>query len=146
MLPWETDPGRYRELFHEKCDRVEARFGALKAPVAERYASPPEGYRIRAEFRMWHDDDALNFVMFDPADRRTPVSVTDFAPAITPIRSLMEPLRQRLQGTPTLRRKLFQVEFLASRNGEAVVTLIYHRPLDEQWQQVATQLGTELAV
>ena len=97
MRPWETDAARYQTLLVEKCDRVEARFADLEAPRAERFPSPPVAYRVRAEFRMWHDGDELDYVMFDPADRRTPVPVRDFAPALSPIRELMEPLRQSLR-------------------------------------------------
>ena len=39
----------------------------------------------------------------------------------------MPALRERLQGEPALRRKLFQVEFLSTLAGDTLVTLVYHR-------------------
>ena len=71
LLPWETAPARYEALFSDKCDTVEARFADLLPPPATRFRSTPDCYRVRAEFRIWHDGDALDYVMFDPAAPRT---------------------------------------------------------------------------
>jgi tRNA (uracil-5-)-methyltransferase len=84
--------------------------------------------------------------MFDPAEPRTPVPINDFAPAIRPIRSLMPVLKAKLRGNLLLRRKLFQLEFMASTLGEVLVTLIYHRALDDEWEIEATKLARELGV
>ena len=48
--------------------------------------------------------------------------------------------------TPELRNRLFQVEFLASSQGQLLVTLIYHRPLGELWHTEATKLSDTLSV
>jgi tRNA (uracil-5-)-methyltransferase len=146
MLPWETDPARYETLFEEKCDRVEGDFAALGVPRAQRFPSPPESYRVRAEFRIWHEAEALNYVMFDPTAPKMPVKIGDFAPALAPIRKLMPRLRERLEGQDSLRRKLFQAEFMATKAGEVVTTLIYHRPLDEAWETEAEALGEEFGM
>jgi tRNA (uracil-5-)-methyltransferase len=42
--------------------------------------------------------------------------------------------------------KLFQVEFLTTLAGDALITLAYHRPLDEAWQAEAEQLAANLGV
>ncbi|MEO1079123.1 MAG: tRNA (uridine(54)-C5)-methyltransferase TrmA [Pseudomonadota bacterium] len=146
MRPWETQPEHYAELFDEKCAGFAARFSELGAPPAERFPSPLDSYRVRAEFRMWHNGGELDYVMFDSEDRRTPIAIADFPPALGPIRALMPALRQRLRDAVELRRKLFQVEFLAARSGEVLVTLVYHRPLDEQWQSEARSLGEDLGI
>ena len=124
MKPWETSPERYGELLEEKCAGIAGDFVALGAPEAEIFPSPAHSYRVRAEFRVWHDGDDLAYVMFDSADPRVPAPVDDFVPALEPIRKLMPALRSRLATSPPLRRKLFQVEFLASRDGSVLVTLI----------------------
>ncbi|WP_439107318.1 tRNA (uridine(54)-C5)-methyltransferase TrmA [Congregibacter sp.] len=146
MLPWQTDPENYETLFAQKCAHVEEDLLALSPPVADRFSSPAESYRVRAEFRVWHDEDDLNYVMFDPADPRTPVVIEDFAPALAPIRELMPRLRDYLKPRPALRKKLFQAEFMATTTNELLVTLIYHRPLDEQWEQEAYQLAAEFGI
>lgn len=146
MKPWETDPANYDALFAAKANAIEARFGDLGAPVAQRFASPSSGYRVRAEFRLWHDGDELDYVMFDPAAPRDPVAVTHFAPALASIQSMMAALRPRLRDEPLLRRKLFQVEFMGSSEDDLLVTLIYHRPLDEDWEAKARELAADLSI
>ncbi|MEE4278175.1 MAG: tRNA (uridine(54)-C5)-methyltransferase TrmA [Halieaceae bacterium] len=146
MRPWETQPEQYEALFAAKCAAVHERLLRFAPPPAERFKSPPDSYRVRAEFRIWHDGDELDYVMFDSTNPRQPVAVRDFAPALTPIRRLMPRLRESLRGDAELRRKLFQAEFLASRQGETLVTLIYHRPLDEVWEQKARQLAEALEI
>lgn len=36
-----------------------------------------------------------------------------------------------------------QVEFLTTLAGDAMITLCYHRPLDEHWHAAATQLAKD---
>lgn len=144
--PWETDPENYAALFAQKCDRVERSLAPLKLPPAARHASPVESYRARAEFRVWHSDRRLDFVMFDPAAPRVPVPMEDFAPGLAPIRTLLEPLRAALEASDTLRRKLFQIEFMASGQGETLVTLIYHRRLDDDWERDGQRLAAQFAI
>lgn len=146
MLPWETAPERYTALFEEKCDAVLADFASLNPPTPQRFTSTVDSYRVRAEFRMWHTDDELDYVMFDPAEPRTPVPIEDFPPALAPIRRLMPTLKGALRTNLTLRRKLFQLEFLASTLGEVMVTLIYHRALDDDWEREAETLAKALNV
>ena len=146
LLPWEVDPSRIAEIFAEKIATVTDSLRTFSPPQAECFPSPPESYRARAEFRVWHDGDDLQYVMFDPADRRTPVPLTDFPPAITSIRKLMEPLRQTLEKSPTLRKKLFQVEFMGGTSDDVLITLIYHRPLAEDWEHEAKALAQDLGI
>src|SRR5690606_30238028 len=62
------------------------------------------------------------------------------------INALMPALRARLAADPLLRRKLFQAEFLTTLSGEALVTLIYHRKLDEAWAMAARAVGEALGI
>jgi len=145
LRPWEIQPERCDELFHGKWQHVAERFDAcVTIPEPATYGSPVDGYRVRAEFRIWHDGDALDYVMFDSTAPREPVVIEDFAPAVPPIRARMAPLREALAANRELRRKLFQVEFLASRDGDCLITLIYHRPLDEAWDAEAVALAEQL--
>ncbi|MEE4660398.1 MAG: tRNA (uridine(54)-C5)-methyltransferase TrmA [Halieaceae bacterium] len=139
-----AQPERYAELFQRKCDAVEARFAPLQAPPAQRFASPPLGYRMRAEFRLWHQDDDLFYAMFDPGNPRVPHRIDQFPIAAERIQAAMPVVRQHLLADIALRRKVFQAEFLATLSGQLLVTLVYHRPLDDAWEQAATTLGEAL--
>jgi tRNA (uracil-5-)-methyltransferase len=101
---------------------------------------------MRAEFRIWHDGEKLDYVMFRRADPKTPVAITEFPIACERIQLLMPVLIEQLKATETLRRKLFQVEFLSTLSGDTLVTLVYHRKLDEDWQSEAVQLAQQLSI
>ncbi len=136
----EFDPDNYAALLAAKCERVEAMFTAFSPPAATRIASPPHSFRLRAEFRIWHEGEDLFYAMFDRADPKTPLPVTDFPIAGERIQRVMPVLREALLPSPVLRRKLFQVEFLSTLSGELLITLVYHRPLEADWEAAAAEL------
>jgi tRNA (uracil-5-)-methyltransferase len=139
-------PEDYDLLLAEKTDRWQPVFTALGGPTACIFASPKTGYRLRAEFRMWHQGENIHYVMFDSEHPKNPIVISDFPVASQIIQEIMEPLRERLEGNQTLRRKLFQVEFLSTLSGDLLITLIYHRPLDDLWQKEATALAEEMGI
>ena len=110
------------------------------------FPSPPAHYRMRAEFRVWHEGDDTFYVMFLPGDPKNPQRIDCCPMAYKAIDSLMEPLRQAILLEPALRQKLYQVDFLATCSGQMLVTLIYHRPLDEAWAACAEVLRQHLPI
>lgn len=139
------EPARYDALLQEKVEKTRALLAPFDAPPPDVVSSAPTGYRLRAEFRMWHDGDALDYVMYRRDDPRTPVPINAFPPADPGIQVLMPVLQSHLANSDTLRRKLFQVEFLATLSGQMLVTLAYHRKLDETWEAAISQLRDELS-
>ena len=135
-----VQPADYPALLAHKVQVVKAALAQFSAPEPTVYPSQPTGFRLRAEFRMWHEDDSVNYVMFRREDPKVPVVVTDFPIADQRIQDVMPVLRARLNASSTLRRKLFQVEFLGSLSGELLITLVYHRPLDQDWENAAQLL------
>ncbi|MDC8832331.1 tRNA (uridine(54)-C5)-methyltransferase TrmA [Alteromonas gilva] len=103
------------------------------------YRSAIKHYRMRAEFRVWHDGDDLYYIMFDK-ETKTPYRVDEFPAASKTINALMKTLIDHVRDNQVLRKKLFQVDFLSGLSEECVISLLYHRPLDEEWQVAATQL------
>ncbi|RCU51153.1 tRNA (uridine(54)-C5)-methyltransferase TrmA [Corallincola luteus] len=118
-------------------------FNRFSPPTLELFASAPSHYRMRAEFRVWHDGDDLDYIMFDKGTRNH-YKVTSFPQASQLINELMTALLNEIKGQPILRRKLFQVDFLSSQTGEATISLLYHRQLDTEWEAAATQLQQTL--
>jgi tRNA (uracil-5-)-methyltransferase len=133
-MPFPFAPENYQQQLSVKADRLTELLSGWSHPTIEVFASPTQHYRMRAEFRVWHEDDKSFFAMFRPEDRRTPVEVTEFPIASTLLNSLMEKVRIAIHEDPELRFKLFQVEFLTTQSGDALITLIYHRKLDENWE------------
>ena len=101
---------------------------------------------MRAEFRVWHEGDELDFVMFDREAPKIPVPIKEFPIASASIQAVLSPLREALQANFVLRHKLFQVEFLSTQSGEVLITLIYHRSLNDEWESAARALADQLSV
>ena len=140
------DPARYCALLAEKVEGFRRAFAGIDLPIPQVFASQPLGYRLRAEFRIWHTDGRIDYAMFDPSDPCRAVPVEDFPPAADSIRALMPKLRAYLQAEESLRWRIFQVEFLATLKGGALVSLIYHRRLDAEWEAAAHALAFELGI
>ena len=137
------DPADYPAQLAAKAARFEqnfAEFGITKPAV---HASEPLHYRMRVEFGVWHDGDKLDFTMSDPDNPRQRLLLETFPPAAAAICAAMPRLRERLAGSDVLRRRLFRVDFLATLSGELMITLIYHRRLDDAWQMAARDLAAE---
>lgn len=144
-MPLRTvQPERYGALLEQKSARIQATLSPWCDSGFDLYPSAASGFRMRAEFRMWHDGERLDYVMFRPEDRKTPVPVEHFPIACEAIQGLMPVLREALQANPELRRKLFQVEFLSTLAGDTLVTLVYHRKLDQAWENQARDLRARL--
>lgn len=144
MLPDQYQPDLYEALFAAKTAAALEQLSAFSPPDPTLYRSPLSGYRLRAEFRMWHEGDRLDYVMFPPGQRDKPQIIDSFPIAGPEINARMTPLRDWLKNSSALRKKLFQVEFLSTLSGELLISLIYHRPLDEAWEAEARTLATHL--
>ena len=140
----DIQPERYDELLTAKVATVQGLLSPYYNGQFDVVRSEPTGFRMRAEFRVWHDGDALDYVMFRRDDPKTPVPIDTFPIACGTIQQLMPRLREQLAATPELRRKLFQVEFLATLSGEMLVTLVYHRRLEDAWEREARELRDRL--
>jgi len=117
----------------------------IKLPDLDIYESAPYGFRMRAEFRVWHEDGKAHYAMNKPGEKR-PYIIQDFPIGSTLINQLMPKIMAVVNANPSLSRKLFSMEYLTTTTNEALITLIYHRPLDEQWQQTANQLQTQFNI
>ena len=140
------DPANYPALLAEKVAQFRLAFAPFAIPEPEVFPSAPEHYRLRAEFRIWHQDGDLHYAMFDPENPKRPVMIEDFPVAAESICGLMPRLQARLRSSQTLRGGLFRADFLATLSGELMVTLVYHRRLGEGWELAARDLAAELGI
>lgn len=133
----------YQAQLAEKSDRLTTLLAPFAAPALAVFPSPPEHYRMRAEFRVWHDGDDLYYVMFNP-ETKEKYRVDQFAAANVLINQLMQGVLDFIRDKPQLRRKLFQVDFLTTTTNEALISLLYHRQLDDEWKAHAEHLRDHL--
>lgn len=137
----------YQTQLEAKRLRLAQLLAPFSAPAPDVHDSPRQHYRLRAEFHLWRDGDERHYAMFAPGEgKRSPILLEQFPPASQHINALMPLLKQAWNSNPVLGERLFQVEFLTTLSGEALVTLCYHRRLDEAWTQAATALAEQLGV
>ena len=137
------------QLYPAQLDAKQARFNeileGLSYPEIEVFDSAPSQFRMRAEFRIWHEDGRAHYAMNRAGEKR-PYIIDSFPIGGPLINKLMTPLIEAINAQPVLSKRLFTAEFLTTLSGEVLVTLIYHRPVDEEWQQAARQLQADLNI
>jgi len=140
------DPSSYATQLDAKVARLRELLAPFGAPEPAVFDSPREHYRLRAEFRLWREDGQRHYAMFAPGEKHKAILIDDFPIASARINDLMPRLKAAWQASEALSNRLFQVEFLTTLAGDAMVTMCYHRPLDEAWEVAARQLAEELGV
>ena len=138
------DPTTYDAQLEEKRIKLEKIFADFDTPNLEVFSSEPAHYRMRAEFRIWHEGEDMYYYMFDKA-LDSKVRCDQFLPASQLINDMMPALIAELKQNTMLRHRLFQIDFLSTLSGEILVSLLYHKQLDEQWQAEAKTLKETLA-
>ena len=117
------------------------------------FASGDGGFRARVEFRIFHqecqestDKKKLFYAMHTREKRLLPIN--DCSMVTANIADKMPLLIDHLQNDELLSHKLFAIEFLSASysGGELIVTLIYHKRLDEDWLARARALADEMSI
>ena len=137
-------PNQYDNQLKAKITDVEQLLAEFNPPNAEVFRSETSHYRLRAEFRIWHNGDDIYHAMFDP-QTRDKVRIDEFPVACRTISEFMPLLLKAIQFNHELRYKLYQVDYLATLSGELLVSLIYKRPLTDSWLTEAQQLTAKLS-
>ncbi len=135
-----VNPDNYQHELNEKADKIAKQFHAFNIPPIDVFNSPPRHYRMRAEFRVWHENDVCFYAMFKKEDPKTPCRITNFDIGSERICQLMPLLLDEINKSELLKQRLFQIEFLTTLSNQALVTLIYHKKLDEVWEGLAKLL------
>ena len=141
-------PQQYQTQLADKVSRLKRLFPeeATELPMTV-YQSDPDHFRARAEFRIWHDGDETDYVMFDQTSKEK-VKIKICPMALQAIDDLMPQLMQHIVKTPVLRERLFQIDFLATLSSQMLVTLIYRKSIedDESWLDAAQILKQKLPI
>lgn len=130
---------KYQRQLDEKTTRVKQLLSTFYESTIDIYASQPSNFRMRAEFRMWHDGPDTYHIMFDKVNKEQ-YRVDQLAAASKVINSGMQIMTDAFAGNEVLRRKLFQVDYLSTLTEELLVTMIYHKQLDDEWEAEIHQL------
>lgn len=133
----------YAAQLAEKKSRLSQLFQPFFSEELEVHASEIQHYRMRAEFRVWHDQGELYHIMFD-RDTKQRYRIDQFPIASRLINRMMQELIPLLKQQDLLRYKLFQIDYLSTLSNKIIVSLLYHKVLDEHWLAAAKQLKQQL--
>ncbi len=133
----------YELQLAEKTDRLKAMMAPFNAPEPEIFSSPTSHYRMRAEFRVWHDNDDLFHIMFDKETKER-IRVDQFPVASQLINDMMAELLPLIKQNELLRHKLFQIDYLSTLSNKLIVSLLYHKKLGDEWTAEAKSLKATL--
>ena len=143
MTPEHLPTDQYDAQLAEKVTRLQTMMTPFSAPAPEVFRSPVSHYRMRAEFRIWHDGDDLYHIMFDQQTKGR-IRVDSFPAASHLINTLMTAVLDGVRDNQVLRHKLFQIDYLTTLSNQAVVSLLYHKKLDDTWREQAEALRDAL--
>ena len=107
------------------------------------FTSPEKHYRMRCEFRVWHQGAETFHIMFDQTSKEK-YRVDQFSAASGLINEAMLIVMKFVHQHQALRHKLYQVDYLSTLSGELIVSLIYRKPIEANWYNAADKLKRAL--
>jgi tRNA (uracil-5-)-methyltransferase len=139
----------YDEQLDFKLKREKDRFSNFTSMDFDLIKSSDKNFRNRAEFRIWweKDENGNEILSYAMNDFKKNILKIDSCQIVSPhIQEIMPKLLDLLMEDLILSYKLFSVEFLTSSTNDMLVTLIYHKKLDEQWNELAKQIEEKLNI
>ena len=145
--------GLYDFPYEEQLKQKELRVAELIKPFysgkLEVFDSPASHYRARAEFRIWHEGERCDYAMgklpVDGVREKGAINIEECPKVSLAIEKRMWRLLDKVHASQeVLKSRLFAVEFLSTTTDECLVTMLYHRKLDDVWTKEAKKLEVEL--
>ncbi len=139
----------YEEQLNYKIEREKNRFSNFTTMDFDIIKSSEKNFRNRAEFRIWWDKDEngneiLSYAMNDL--KKNILKIDSCEIVSSHIQEIMPKLIFELEKDLILSYKLFAVEFLGSTTKDLLITLIYHKKLDEEWNKKAKEIELALNI
>ncbi len=129
----------YESQIIDKRGRVSGLLSPFYSGELSIYDSPQDHYRARSEFRIWHSGDRCDYAMGN-LTKDGKIDISECPKVIRAIESRMWRLLDEINNSKVLKTKLFGVEFLATTTDETLITMLYHRKLDDAWSEEAKRL------
>ena len=125
----------------------------------EFFDSPSVGYRTRAEFRLFKQD-SLNgnqnqskptlYLAMSAFNQNKRIKISSCPILLPHLQAMLKELLAHINENPILQDKLYAIEVLGTNNNSdtgasnAIFTLIYHKPLNSAWENLALNLSHKL--
>lgn len=136
----------YKTQLAQKIALFKSEFAEFQFPEPDIFESTSKHFRMRAEFRVWHKGSYSTYCMFSNDEFKRAYDITEFPIGSELMNQLMTSLMNEINANEILRTKLFQIDFLTTLSGQALVSLIYHRKLDDEWINCARDIQTRLGI
>ena len=139
----------YEEQLNFKLQREKQRFSDFTTMDFDIIRSEEKAFRNRAEFRIWWEKDeagneVLSYAMND--FNKNILQIESCQIVSSHIQQIMPKLLALVSSHIELANRLFAVEFLGSTTNDLLVTLIYHKKLEESWNAKAKELEEKLNI
>ena len=139
----------YDEQLNYKINREKKRFEDITTLDFEIIQSQESHFRNRAEFRFWknydnNDNPTLSYGMTD--FNKNILEIDSCSIVSKEISQLMPKLLEEISQAEILHHKIYAVEFLNSTINDMLVTLIYHKKLDNLWENKAKEIEKKLNI
>ncbi len=132
----------YNEQLEIKVSKIKNEFNLKTLDIIK---SLPSHFRDRAEFRIYHDDSGISYAM-NKSKTKGIIKISGCSIVNKTIASIMPKLLEKISPTPILKNRLFSLEFLSSKSKKLIVTLIYHKKVDDLWVEAARELAKDLEI
>lgn len=134
----------YEGQLKAKLDLNKERFLPFYQGEITVFESPDQHYRSRSEFKLWHDGDDIHYAM-NNATKDGVVFVEECPQVNEHIAALMPKLLLSIKEFD-IGFKLFGIDFLSSSSGEIVISMLYHKRLDDIWESKAKEIAQDLGI
>jgi len=122
----------YSTQLEMKAHKLKEMFSEFDMPPLEIIYDKDAHFRARAEFRVWHEGDRSYYAMRKrKEDGRGVIPIEECKIVDIAIYNVMDKLLREIEKNEYLRFKLYEIDFLSNSEGELIVTLIYHKKVDE---------------
>jgi len=133
----------YSAQLEEKVTNTKELFSQFTDIEGDIFSSPESNFRFRSEFKIFHDKTGIHYAMYDK-DKKL-FNIDECLIVNEEIQNIFKPLLKSIVSLD-IAYKLFAVEFLSTTTKGMIITLIYHKKLDENWQEKAKILFEELNI
>ena len=121
----------YEEQLKMKNEKLKELFSEFDIPEIEVISAKDNHFRARAEFRIWHEGNKSYYAMRQRGEGRKVITINECPITDKAIYDLMIPLLNEIEKNENLRFKLYEINFLSNSKKEVLITLIYHKKVDE---------------
>lgn len=128
----------YEAQLDFKVQREKKRFVDIYDGDIDIVKSEDGAFRNRAEFRVFHKLGKLDYAM-SSVDKKL-MTIDKCSMVSLTISLIMAKLLDEVKDNAILSQKFFSVEFLSSTTKDILVTMIYHKKLDDAWSVEAKKL------